>query len=159
MLTIPVDEVSLVLSKFFATLIFFLLTWVPWGLFLIALRIEGGQSFDYLPVLSFLVALICSGAGFIAMGMLFSSITRNQIIAAILTLAGMFVLLFIYFAVHAILREPNPWIPVLRHMSFVDLWETSLEGKLQPQFLLFHISAAIFWLFLTVKVLEARRWA
>jgi ABC-2 type transport system permease protein len=57
-------------------------------------------------------------------------------------------------------KFPNSaWVPVLNHMSFVDLWYNSLDGQMQPQYLLFHVSAAVFWLFLTVKVLEGRKWS
>src|SRR5262249_22770521 len=157
----PVDEFNVVLSKFLATLIFFLLMWVPWALFLASVRIVGNEPFDYRPLLSFLIVLTCTGAGFVAMGLFFSSITRNQIVSAVLTFAGMFGLFFIYFAIFLVRTKAptSPWITVLTHMSFVDLWFNSLDGKLQPQFLLFHVSAAIFWLFLTVKVLEARKWS
>src|SRR5439155_23882621 len=49
--TAPLGEVAVVLSKFLAALIFFLLLWLPWGLFLIAVRAEGGQPFEYRPLI------------------------------------------------------------------------------------------------------------
>src|SRR5262249_35064284 len=57
LLTAPVKDVWVVLSKFFAAWIFFMLTMLPYGMFLIALRAEGGESFDYRPLLSFSLAL------------------------------------------------------------------------------------------------------
>jgi ABC-2 type transport system permease protein len=161
LLTVPVDEWSVVLSKFLATLAFFLLTWVPWALFLLALYVMGKEPFDFRPLLSFLIVLAVTGAHFVSMGLFFSSITRNQIISAVLTFAGMLGLFFVYFATFFIKATVpgSAWIPVLNHVSFVDLWFNSLDGKLQPVYLLFHLSATIFWLFLTVKVLEARRWS
>src|SRR5260370_40137114 len=60
LLTVPVNETTVVMSKFLAALIFFLLAWLPWGLFLIALRIQDGKPFDFLPLLSFLLALTFS---------------------------------------------------------------------------------------------------
>jgi ABC-type transport system involved in multi-copper enzyme maturation permease subunit len=158
LLTVPIGEWSVVLSKFTATLLFYMLIWVPWGLYMVDLRIEGGTPFDFRPVLSFLIVLLCTGANFVGMGLFFSSITRNQIISGILTFAGMMGFLLIYFA-SIMVRAPSPWAPVLNHLSFVQLWYNSLDGKLQPQFLLFHISAAIVWLFLIVKVLEFRKWS
>jgi ABC-type Na+ efflux pump permease subunit len=160
LLTAPVDELPVVLSKFLATLIFFLLLWLPWMGFLVALRIEGHEDFDFRPLISFAVALTCTGAGFLSMGLFFSSLTRNQITSAVLTFAGMIALLWIYFKVED-LQEKSPgsvWIQVLTHVSFINLWFDSLDGKLMPQYLLFHISATVFWLFLTLKVLEARKW-
>jgi ABC-2 type transport system permease protein len=161
LLTVPVTEWSVVLSKFLATLAFFLLIWSPWLFFLAAVRVGTQQSFDFGPALCFLVILLVTGASFISMGLFFSSVTRNQIISFVLTLAGMFALFFVYFAIFMI-RAKAPtsgWIPVLNHVSFVDLWFNSLDGRLQLQFLLFPLSATVLWLFLTVKVLEARKWS
>src|SRR5262249_2885555 len=117
-----------------------------------------GHDFDFRPLMSFLIAMTCSGAGFLAMGMFFSGVTRNQVIAAVLAFAGMFGLLFVHFA-GGFVSPTSPLQAVVRHMSFVELWFNSLDGKLQLQLLIFHLSVTIFWLFLTVKVLEARRWS
>jgi ABC-type transport system involved in multi-copper enzyme maturation permease subunit len=161
LMTAPVGEVTVVLSKFFAALIFFLLLWVPWWLFLLALWLAGGQGFDYLPLLSFLVVLTCTGAGFLGMGLFFSSLTRNQIAAAVLSFAGMLALTFPWFIrqMPGLLASDSGWSTVFQHVSYLDLWLTSLEGKLPPQDLVIHLSAAVFWLFLTSKVLEARKWS
>lgn len=161
LLTAPVNETTVVLSKFLAALAFLLVVWVPWGLFLIALRVEGGQPFDYRPMLSFFIALTFMGAGFMAMGLFFSSLTRNQIASAILTFAAMLLLLglaIVKWNIEA--RTPtSPWATILGHVSYVELWYRSLEGALVPRLLLFQASFAVFWLFLTVKVLEIRRWS
>ena len=44
------------------------------------------------------------------------------------------------------------------NINFLDLWFNSLEGTVVPRLLAIHAAMAIFFLFLTVKVLEARRW-
>jgi ABC-2 type transport system permease protein len=157
LLTAPLGETPVVLSKFFAALIFFMVVWIPWGLFLVDLRIEAGQPFDYRPLFSFFTALFFSGAGFVAMGVFFSSPTRNQIGAAILTFMGMMLFLCIFLLANFV-PESSYWKTVLTHMSFVHFWRDSLEGRVALRSILFHASAAIFWLFLTVKVLEARKW-
>ena len=50
------------------------------------------------------------------------------------------------------------WHKVLTHVSYINLWFNTLEGKITPQLLLFPISMTIVFLFLTVKVLESRKW-
>jgi ABC-2 type transport system permease protein len=164
LLTIPVDEWSVVLSKFLGTLAFFLLLWVPWFIFMFTVYVMGGKEhFQLLPVLSFLIVMVCLGANFLSMGLFFSSVTRNQIISFMLAFAGMLCMLFIYFGESIVRQFPgsgSQWLStLLTHMSFVDVWYNSLDGQLQPQYLIFHISAAFFWLFATVKVLEARKWS
>jgi ABC-2 type transport system permease protein len=160
LLTAPVDEYTIVLSKFFAGFVMYLVVWAPFGLYLLALPLSGAPAFDYRPLISFFVGLCVTGAAFISMGLFFSSLSKNQIISGVLTFAGMLGLFIV-----AIIRErifgqnpASPWYQVLMHISYLDVWHTTLEGKLVPKFLLFHASSAVFWLFLTTKVLESRKW-
>lgn len=160
LLTAPVDEVTIVLSKFLAGFVMYLVVWAPFGLYLLALPLAGAPAFDYRPLISFFVGLCATGAAFVSMGLFFSSLSKNQIISGVLTFAGMLGLFIV-----AIIRErmfgqnpADPWYQVLMHISYLDVWNTTLEGKLVPKFLLFHVSFAVFWLFLTVKSLEIRKW-
>lgn len=156
LLTAPVDEGVIVLSKFFATLISFLVLWLPFGLFLMAIPLSGGAAFDYRPLLSFALVLIVTGTGFVSMGLFFSSLTRNQIASAVLTAAGMLLLTYVYFAAHR--TTDTSWQTALTHASYLDLWFAALAGKIVPRFLLFWVSMGTLFLFLTVKVLESRKW-
>ncbi|MBL8798726.1 MAG: ABC transporter permease [Planctomycetia bacterium] len=158
LLTAPVEDAAVVLSKFTAAMIMYLLAWLPYGLYLIALRVEGGTPFDYRPLVAFVLALLISGSGMVAMGLFFSSLTRNQLASGVLTALGMIALVGIYIVKgFPDLRGTN-WVPFLTHFSFLDLWDSSLYGKLHLSEVISHISFAIFWLFATVKVLEARKW-
>lgn len=159
LLTAPVTDAPVVLSKFVAVLIVYMLTWAPYGLFLLVLRLEGGQSFDYMPLLSFGLALLCSGANYLAMGLFFSSVTRNQVVAGVLTAVAMIAALSMYFLSREAQRAGYAaWGTVLEYFSFVDVWLNGLNGRLYPRDVVFQGSLAAFWLFLTIKVLESRRW-
>jgi gliding motility-associated transport system permease protein len=153
----PVSETPIVVSKLLASLAFYMLTWVVWGVILIALRLDnGGRAFEYRPLLSFYLAVAVTGAAFMAMGVFFSAVTRNQIIAAVLTFVGMLGLVAFYFAA----RFAGPqWMPVFAHLTYIDLWFDSLEGRLHLRDVIIQLSLAVFWCFLAVKVLEARRWS
>jgi ABC-2 type transport system permease protein len=161
LLTTPVSDVMVILSKFLASWLVFMLVWAPFGLYLIGLRIGAGKDFDYRPLLSYFIALAISGANFVGMGLFFSSLTKNQIVSFFLTFVGMLFLFSIFFmrlVVHY--QKPgNPWETVFLHMSYHDLWGSAMEGKLQPKFLVFPASLAVLWLFLTAKVLEVRKWS
>ncbi len=158
MFTAPVDEAVVVLSKFFAVLIYFMLVWAPWGLYLVGLRAWGGEPFDYRPLIGFAIALLATGSAFLSMGVFFSGVTRNQLVAAVFTFVGMFVLLFFFFA-QRLLPGSYAWLrTVFQHLSFVDLWFSVMQGRMASRDLIIYPSLAIFWLFLTVKVLESRKW-
>ena len=158
LLTAPVRESTVVISKFLAALRFYLLAWYPWGLYLVALRVEGGEAFDYRPLLTFAIVLAVTGAGFVAMGVFFSSLSRNQIVAAILTFVGMCFLFAIYFLKRDRGQTGSGLNDVLTYVSYIDLWIDASYGMFAPRQLLFHLSFAVLCLFLTVKVLESRKW-
>src|SRR5262249_47366581 len=88
-LTAPINEWSITLSKFLAAWIFYQLTWLPIWFFMVAFRLMGADPFDYRPLISFYFGMAATGAGFVAMGLFFSSVTRNQIVAAVLSFLGM----------------------------------------------------------------------
>lgn len=158
LMTAPVEDISVVLSKFTAAMIMFTLVWLPFGLYLIALRIGGGTPFDYRPLVGFFLALLISGSAMIAMGLFFSSLTKNQLASGVLTALGMMTLIGLYIIKGLPMVERTNWAPFLTHFSFLDLWESSLHGKLILSEVISHLSLAIIWLFATVKVLEARKW-
>jgi ABC-type transport system involved in multi-copper enzyme maturation permease subunit len=161
LLTAPVNEAPIVLSKFLATWIFFMISWLPAGLFLIALRVVPDTPFDYRPLLSFYVALAAQGVAFIAIGLFFSSLTRNQIVAAVL----MFVVMVFFVACYLVKVSPTALgLPsflqvALGRLSFIHMWQESLSGQLPLRDVLLFLSIGILFLFLSVKVLETRKWS
>jgi ABC-type Na+ efflux pump permease subunit len=161
LLTAPVNESTVVVGKFIGTLLFFLLCWLPLGLFLIALRTVADQPFDYRPMLGFYVGLAAQGGMFIAMGIFFSSVTKNQIVAAFMTFVVLESLLFI-----TLLREdplimslPDAFRNGVVRLSFYHMWVESLSGQLPMRDVILSISLAVFGLYLSVKILEIRKWS
>lgn len=170
LLTAPVDEGGIILSKFLAALVMYLVMWLPFGLFLAFLRVAGGSPFDYRPLFSFTIAQLATGAAFIGMGVFFSSLSRNQVVSGMLTLAGMLALTSMTFfgwllsQVLSTSTEPlrsrlETFQKIIAHMSYLDFWFDSLDGRLFLRQVIFFVSLALVWLFLSVKVLESRKWA
>ncbi len=158
LLTAPVEEPTVVLSKFLAGWLMFLFIWVPFYLFLIPMA-AAGAPFDYRPLLSFTLGLMIVGAGMISMGLFFSTMTANQLVSAVITFAGMLCLTAVGVAGGFIRDENSALATLVKHMSFLDSWPETLQGKVTPDVgLVFYASMAIFFLFLSVKVLEARKW-
>ncbi len=158
LLTSPVNEWPIVLSKFLATWVFFMICWLPAGLFLIGVRMEAGVPFDYRPLLSFYAALAACSAALITCGLFFSALTSNQIISFVLTLVVMILLIVCYFVKNQMTGIGPTVQTFLTRLSFIDLWRESLRGQLPIRDVLVWASAAVFGLFLSVKVLEARKW-
>ena len=104
---------------------------MPAGLFLIALRLEVDVPFDYRPLLSFYVCLAAQGLAFVGMGVFFSTMTKNQIVAAVLTFVGMllFFLCFLIRREQVALGLPPFLQTALGRLSFVTMWIESLAGR------------------------------
>ncbi|MFO0935429.1 MAG: ABC transporter permease subunit [Gemmataceae bacterium] len=159
LLTAPISEWSVLGSKFLAAWFFYMITWVPLGLYLVGLR-AAGNAFDYRPMLSYYLVQAACGAGFISMGVFFSCLTRNQIIAAVLSFTGCFVLLLTIVIKSLPLGEL--WAPVKAvsaRLDYMTAWQSALNGQLSYSFVVAYLSMMVFWLFATAKVLESRRWS
>jgi ABC-2 type transport system permease protein len=103
------------------------------------------------------IGLLLLGFSFIAIGQFISSLTENQAIAAIGSLAVMLLLLFIDVVPQII---PNPKLAVLiGGLSLIKRYTPITNGILSLSNLFFFISVCAVFLFLTTRVLEKRRWS
>jgi ABC-type transport system involved in multi-copper enzyme maturation permease subunit len=157
LLTAPVSDAAVIASKFFASWLFFVLCWVPPCLFLLGLRVENDQPFDFRPLLSFFLAVGVTGVEFIAIGLFFSSLTRNQVVAAFLTLSVIAAEWAMFW--HQFSQSLTPTLhTICDRLSYWILWESALAGQLPVRDCVLHLSIGVFFLFLTAKSLEARKW-
>lgn len=162
LLVAPVNEVTVVLGKFFGAWVFFLVAWGLWFVFPLIFRFVMGQQFDYHPLLSFYVGTSVMVMSFIGMGVFFSAITDNQVIAAVLSYAGvlgLFVPQLAHWQISWAGRGTGEWLAKLvQQIAILEQYQSFLQGQLYLQHLLYHVSIAVLFLFLTVRVLESRKW-
>ena len=100
---------------------------------------------------------IVIGAFFIAVGIFFSSLFRNQINAAVVMFAFL-VILFLTQFIPQVIPSAEPLKPVLEHYSFIRLLAQFTDGNIHLGNLVFFISSIIMFLFLTLTVLGMRKW-
>ena len=90
-----------------------------------------------------------------AVGVLMSSLTKNQIVAAV---AGIITLLLFWLA-GIFLQSGTDWAHhTLRYISLVYHLESLIMGIVDTRDLIFFLSFAVFFLFLTVRAVESRKW-
>src|SRR5688500_14796111 len=82
MMTAPVEESDLVVGKFLGAFGFFLVLLAPTLVYVLMLAIYGPPDFG--PILSGYLGIILVGAFFLAVGLFCSSLTRSQVVAAVL---------------------------------------------------------------------------
>jgi ABC-2 type transport system permease protein len=156
LMTAPVTEWSIVLSKFFATFLFSMLAWMPFFLFAISFRIFGQAEYDYRPVLSFFLAVLVTQAGFVSIGLFVSSLTSNQIVSSVVMFAVMLLLIGLYWVGQ--MEAAVSYKDLIDYVSYVELWVSASYGLLPVRSFAFHLSLAAFFLYLTYLNLTARKW-
>ena len=114
-------------------------------------------DYNMAPVIGSVIAVLLIGAAFVAMGVFISSLTENQFIAAIGTIALMGVFLVVGFL--------NAYIPfawfreALSWLSIYSRFGNFTAGIFDFDAILYYISISFVFLFLTVRIYEKRRWA
>ncbi len=157
LLTLPVTETQVVLAKWLAGVVMYLVLLVPFALYLPFLYYQAHFYFDVGPVLTLGIGLTTMGMMFVAIGLFFSSMTRNQIIAAIWTFV---VLLFMIVMVPLVYlfaaRQRVAWAEGVRFSSVLYQVRSFGMGQLDLRHLALHLSVCVLVLSLTARVLESR---
>jgi ABC-2 type transport system permease protein len=151
--TSPVSVTQIILGKFTGALgvlgAMLLLTGIP-----AALTFAYGNP-ELGPVLVGYLGLFLMGGAFIAVGIFFSSLTENQIVAAVLTFGTLLLFLVLNWASYS---AGGVWKGVLNYLSFFQHFDGLTQGMIDTQDLVYYASFAFFGLFLTHSVIQSRRW-
>jgi ABC-2 type transport system permease protein len=162
LLTTPLRDWQIVLSKYVACFAFYVLLWVPTLAYLPILLDLDWQTFqtgiDPWPVVSSYLGLALAGAMFLALGLFISSLVRSQMVAALLAL--FFSLLFLVAGFwRPEMDTGSPLYQVLFFFTVPLHFERNFSrGLVDTRQLVLYVSVTLFCLFLTVRSLESRRW-
>jgi ABC-2 type transport system permease protein len=155
LMTAPVTDVQVVLGKFLAALCFFALIWSTLLLDVGILEVFGNP--DWGPVAAFYVGLLGLGALFIAVGLLASALTRNQLIAAMVSLNFNLFLFFLQWCRGLFTGNPD----AQRFFDFISIYHHFYNdysrGLIDVRYLLLYFSFAALVLYFTVMAVEARK--
>ncbi|PPR64964.1 MAG: hypothetical protein CFH10_00081 [Alphaproteobacteria bacterium MarineAlpha4_Bin2] len=155
LLTLPVTLTEVVLGKFFAAWAFagaaLVLTFPIW----ITVNYLGEPDNGVIVAAyggSFLMA-----GGFLAVGSFISAVTKNQVIAFVVSAAACF--LFIAFGTSVVINAMTEWAPgwlidFVRSLSFIDHYSAIARGKLDLRDVIYFISVIVLFLFLNGVAVE-----
>ena len=157
LLTAPVNITSVVLGKYFAALVVYIIGVSSTIIFQIVLATFATP--DWNVFLGNYLAIVLIGAALISIGILISSLTENQIIAAIGTLA-ISLLIWLLDSIASALPAGFEWISsIFSSLSFMTRYNDFVSGILNVSHILFFVSFAAVFLFLTIRALEKKRWS
>ena len=173
LLTAPISITGMVLGKYFAALTMFVsgvlvscVNLIP--LYVIASRETGSSLVQIGPVtgqiVGSLVAVIMIGAALIAIGTMISALTENQLSAAVITIGVIAVMILLNVLNQMTDSSGQPLIGsyvvrfVIDWISIMSRYTMFSNGLFDYSALLYYVSLAFVFLFLTVRVYEKRRW-
>ncbi|HHO76750.1 MAG TPA: ABC transporter permease [Deltaproteobacteria bacterium] len=111
---------------------------------------------DWGVVLSSYIGLVLMGAAILSLGVFASSLTKNQIIAATLTLG--LVLCFWVIGWFAATSPDSSLSGFLQEISIVSHQARFLKGLITLRDVVFYLCFSLFFLSITLRVLDSRRW-
>jgi len=158
LLTVPVTEAEVVLGKWAAGVVMYWVLLVPFAIYLPVLRHYGKFPFDLGPLASLGIGLTTIGMMFVAIGLFFSALTRNQIVAAVGTFVTLFAMLIITSQAHAYAASRQEgWADAIQFVAVLPQAQAFGRGLVDLRFVALHLSVSAFLLYLTVKVLQSRQ--
>lgn len=154
LMTAPITEAEVVVGKFLGAFAFFVILLASLLVFPIMLGCYG--SLDLGLLTCHYIGLLLLGALYISVGLFFSTMTKHQVISV---LASFTLLALMTFASHALAQQTEGWIKVLlQQMSIRTHFQDFVRGTLDLNHLVFFVTTTAFFLFISVKTLETRRW-
>ena len=154
LLTAPVSLPAIVLGKYFAALTLFIIAESIVFIYSIIIALCGEVIWSTL--LGNYFAMLFLGAAFIAIGLFISSLTENQMAAAVIS---MFVLFILYLLDSLAASVPCDFLKnALLSLSFYSRYTEFTSGIFNFSSVLFFLSTAFLFNFFTVRVLDKKRW-
>ncbi len=155
LLTSPVSLFGIVAGKFLAAFLIYVLGVAITLVY--AVVVSAFAAPDWTVILGNIVGLVLLGAAFIAVGIFCSSFTENQIVSAVVSFIVL-TMLYLFTTIGNLI--PIEFISnIFSKLSFLERYYGFTYGLFDLSNVLFFISATVVFLFLSVRVLERRRWA
>ncbi len=160
LMTAPVGDVAVVLAKFTAALVFFMILWLPLlgCVFILHYFTSGSNLVQTGTLCSTFLGIFLLGCLYMAIGCFASALTRNQIVAAMISFAiGAAFFLLSFLGDELALQKT--W--AAQALDCICVWRQMQEfarGVVDSRAIVFYVSTTLFFLFLTCRVVESRRW-
>lgn len=152
--TLPLTDAQIVLGKYLAVLALIAIALFFTMVHLITLLFVGSQI-DIGSVLTGYLGLLLAGAFYAAIGVFGSALTANQIVAFIVS----FLIVFIFFILEKVLIFAPTGLTALLQFLSTDYHLSNISrGVLDSRNLIYFGSAIAFFLLVSIRILEIRKW-
>ena len=153
LLTSPITDWQIILGKFFGAMALYAVMLAVTLIHLGLLFVYGHP--EWKPILTAYIGLLLMGGCFISVGLFISSLTKNQIVAAMVTFAVFLLLWVITWIGSAAGPQAEK---IAQYLSIVDHYDDFGKGVIDTTHLIYYVSFITFGLFLTAKSVDSERW-
>jgi ABC-2 type transport system permease protein len=153
LLTSPLTDLQIVMGKFLGGLVLYGAMLAVTLVHMAILFVYGNP--EWRPIATGYLGLILMGACFLSLGLFVSSLTRNQIIAGMVT----FAVFLMFWVVNWIATFMGPTSQaVLNYLSITEHLNDFARGVIDTKHVVYYLSFIAFSLFLTVRAVDSERW-
>ncbi len=153
LLTSPLTDLQIVLGKFLGAMALYGVMLAVTGIHIGLLFVYGHP--EWKPIVAAYLGLLLLGGCFISLGLFISSLTKNQIVAGMVTFA-VFLMLWVITWIGSF---SGPTLDKLtQYLSIIDHFDDFQKGVLDTTHLIYYVSFITFGLFLTAKSVDSERW-
>ncbi len=159
LMTTEIGDVAVVAAKFCAAMIFYLIAWLP---LLLCLFIVGHFSRQHIgldagTVGGMYLGIFLIGCLFVSLGCFASAISTSQMAAAMVSFVLGMSLFSLAYVAHSL--PPNSDLTqIVPYFNLFDQMSGFARGVVDSRVVVFYLSTSFFFLFLTLRVVESRRW-
>jgi ABC-2 type transport system permease protein len=152
LLTSPLSDLQIILGKFLGAMTLY-------GTMLAVTLVYVGVLFafgkpEWKPIVTAYLGLLLLGGSFISVGLLISSLTKNQIVAGMVTFA-VFMLLWI---INWLDNMAGSFGPLISYLAVAQHFDDFAKGIIDTKHVIYYVSFMTFGLFLTAKSVDSERW-
>jgi len=160
LMTAPVRDLQVVLAKFLGAVVFYIALWIPtliyfWIFQKVTNQPAASSAGAYLG--SYLMLLLL-GMFYMSVGCFASVVTKNQIVAAVISFCTITLLFFLGLVQFIMLDISSGMRDALGYFSAIEHMGAYSRGIIDTRPIVFYLSMTAFVLTLTYQAFQSRKW-
>jgi ABC-2 type transport system permease protein len=155
LMTSPITDWEIVLGKYLGSMTLFAIMLFPTALYVAFMFAHSDPAAPWRLLIAAYLGAFLLGGTMLAIGSFFSSITENQLIAAVLTFGALLLLWVLDFGVR---DTTSAFGATIQYLSVVHHYDDFTRGVVDTTNVIFYLSFIALALFLTVRSIDSMRW-
>jgi len=154
LMTSPITETQIVLGKFAASFTLFVIMLLPTLSFLVFMYVHSDPMPPWRVMAGGYLGILLLGGSLLALGSFISSLTENQLIAAVLS----FVAILLVWILNIGQSFGGPVGSTMAYLSLINHYDDFTHGVIDTTALVYYFSFMFFFVFLTIRSVDSMRW-